>query len=151
MSGDEFEAPIGPFMITALQRLGIEKALGFALSEDALSYRPIGDHVLVVVEPIAEKTKGGIVRTERTREQEMGGSGWILAVGELTPYTTTGHISALGAAFGPDPRAYVGLHAVWGRWSGVNMRVEDVDEDFKSKYIIMRECDLLAVKAVKEE
>jgi len=145
--------------ISEEQRREIESRLSdlvehpYRIPDEVFEYRPLRDGVILVIEPVARRTRGGIVRTDDTVEAESGGSGYILAAGELS------NINMLGSAEVPsglalatnsqDPSDYCGLKAVFNRWSGVTLRVSDTDADFKGMYRSMRECDLLLLKMEK--
>lgn len=120
---------------TALAR--VEAAVGLTIPQDVLKWRPTGALVVVVVEPVAEKTAGGIVKPRSTQLMEEGGAGYIVSLG---PEAGERLAEAAGTV------DLVGLHAVWGRHAGESLVVFDTEDEFRTRFRVVKEEFLLLVE-----
>ena len=93
-----------------------------------MSFRPLGDRVLVRRIEEEAKTKGGIIIPDTAKEKPQEGE--ILAVGP-------GARDEAGKRVEPDVK--VGDRILFGKWSGTEVKVDGDD------LIIMKESDILGV------
>ena len=95
-----------------------------------MSFRPLGDRVLVRRIEEEAKTKGGIIIPDTAKEKPQEGE--ILAVGP-------GSRDEAGKRVEPDVK--VGDRILFGKWSGTEVKIDGED------LIIMKESDVLGVVA----
>ena len=95
-----------------------------------MSFRPLGDRVLVRRIEEEAKTKGGIIIPDTAKEKPQEGE--ILAVGP-------GARDEAGKRVEPDVK--VGDRILFGKWSGTEVKIDGED------LIIMKESDVLGVVA----
>ena len=93
-----------------------------------MSFRPLGDRVLVKRVEEEAKTKGGIIIPDTAKEKPQEGE--VLAVGP-------GARDESGKRIDPDVK--VGDRILFGKWSGTEVKIEGDD------LIIMKESDILGV------
>src|SRR6056297_727101 len=93
---------------------------------------PTGSHVLVYPDPVEEKTAGGVILPDTTRdnEQRAATSGTVIAIGP----------SAWQDLDDGTAWAEVGNHVSYARYAGVEM----VGKDDKN-YVLINDNDILAV------
>ena len=94
----------------------------------AINVRPLGDRVLV--QPIEEKEtkKGGIIIPDTAKEKPSQGE--VIAVGP-------GGRDESGKLIPIDVK--VGDRILFGKWSGTEVKIDDVE------YLIMKESDIMGV------
>ena len=93
-----------------------------------MSFRPLGDRVLVRRVEEEAKTKGGIIIPDTAKEKPQEGE--ILAVGP-------GARDEDGKRIEPDVK--VGDRILFGKWSGTEVKIDGED------LIIMKESDILGI------
>jgi len=93
-----------------------------------MSFRPLGDRVLVKRVEEEYKTKGGIIIPDTAKEKPQEGE--VLAVGP-------GARDESGKRIEPDVK--VGDRILFGKWSGTEVKIDGED------LIIMKESDILGV------
>ena len=93
-----------------------------------MSFRPLGDRVLVKRVEEEAKTKGGIIIPDTAKEKPQVGE--VLAVGP-------GARDESGKRIEPDVK--VGDRILFGKWSGTEVKIDGDD------LIIMKESDILGV------
>jgi len=93
-----------------------------------MSFRPLGDRVLVKRVEEEAKTKGGIIIPDTAKEKPQEGE--VLAVGP-------GARDDSGKRIDPDVK--VGDRILFGKWSGTEVKVDGDD------LIIMKESDILGI------
>jgi len=93
-----------------------------------MSFRPLGDRVLVRRIEEEAKTKGGIIIPDTAKEKPQEGE--ILAVGP-------GARDEAGKRVEPDVK--VGDRILFGKWSGTEVKIDGED------LIIMKESDVLGI------
>ena len=93
-----------------------------------MSFRPLGDRVLVKRVEEESKTKGGIIIPDTAKEKPQEGE--VLAVGP-------GARDEAGKRIEPDVK--VGDRILFGKWSGTEVKVGGDD------LIIMKESDVLGI------
>jgi chaperonin GroES len=93
-----------------------------------MSFRPLGDRVLVKRVEEESKTKGGIIIPDTAKEKPQEGE--VLAVGP-------GARDEQGKRVEPDVK--VGDRILFGKWSGTEVKIDGDD------LIIMKESDILGV------
>ena len=93
-----------------------------------MSFRPLGDRVLVKRVEEEAKTKGGIIIPDTAKEKPQEGE--VLAVGP-------GARDESGKRIDPDVK--VGDRILFGKWSGTEVKIDGED------LIIMKESDILGV------
>ena len=93
-----------------------------------MSFRPLGDRVLVRRIEEEAKTKGGIIIPDTAKEKPQEGE--ILAVGP-------GARDEAGKRIEPDVK--VGDRILFGKWSGTEVKIDGED------LIIMKESDVLGI------
>ena len=93
-----------------------------------MSFRPLGDRVLVRRVEEEAKTKGGIIIPDTAKEKPQEGE--VLAVGP-------GARDESGKRIDPDVK--VGDRILFGKWSGTEVKIDGDD------LIIMKESDILGV------
>ena len=94
-----------------------------------MSFRPLGDRVLVKRVEEEAKTKGGIIIPDTAKEKPQEGE--ILAVGPGARDEKS------GARIEPDVK--VGDRILFGKWSGTEVKIDGED------LIIMKESDVLGI------
>ena len=95
-----------------------------------MSFRPLGDRVLVKRVEEETKTKGGIIIPDTAKEKPQEGE--IIAVGPGAR-DEQGRVHALDVK--------VGDRILFGKWSGTEVKIDGED------LIIMKESDILGVVA----
>jgi len=95
-----------------------------------MTFRPLGDRVLVRRVEEEEKTKGGIIIPDTAKEKPQEGE--VIAVGP-------GARDEAGKRIEPDVK--VGDRILFGKWSGSEVRLDGED------LLIMKESDILGVLA----
>ena len=93
-----------------------------------MSFRPLGDRVLVKRVEEESKTKGGIIIPDTVKEKPQEGE--VLAVGPGTRDDS-------GKRVEPDVKP--GDRILFGKWSGTEVKIDGED------LIIMKESDILGV------
>ena len=93
-----------------------------------MSFRPLGDRVLVKRVEEESKTKGGIIIPDTAKEKPQEGE--VLADGP-------GARDESGKRIEPDVK--VGDRILFGKWSGTEVKIDGED------LIIMKESDILGV------
>ena len=93
-----------------------------------MSFRPLGDRVLVKRVEEEAKTKGGIIIPDTAKEKPQEGE--VLSVGP-------GARDESGKRVEPDVKA--GDRILFGKWSGTEVKIDGED------LIIMKESDVLGV------
>ena len=93
-----------------------------------MSFRPLGDRVLVKRVEEEAKTKGGIIIPDTAKEKPQEGE--VLAVGP-------GARDESGKRIDPDVK--VGDRILFGKWSGTEVKIDGDD------LLIMKESDILGV------
>jgi chaperonin GroES len=93
-----------------------------------MSFRPLGDRVLVKRVEEESKTKGGIIIPDTAKEKPQEGQ--VLAVGP-------GARDESGKRIEADVK--VGDRILFGKWSGTEVKVDGDD------LIIMKESDILGI------
>jgi chaperonin GroES len=97
-----------------------------------MTFRPLGDRVLVRRVEEEEKTKGGIIIPDTAKEKPQEGE--VIAVGP-------GARDEAGKRIEPDVK--VGDRILFGKWSGSEVRLDGED------LLIMKESDILGVVDAK--
>ena len=93
-----------------------------------MSFRPLGDRVLVKRVEEEAKTKGGIIIPDTAKEKPMEGE--IVAVGP-------GARDEKGALVALDVKA--GDRILFGKWSGTEIKLDGTE------YLIMKESDIMGI------
>ena len=88
-----------------------------------MNIRPLADRVLVVPAPAEEKTIGGIIIPDTAKEKPLKGE--VVAVGNGTK--------------DEEMVVKVGDTVLYGKYAGTELEFEG------SKYLIMRQSDILAI------
>lgn len=94
----------------------------------SISFKPLGDRVVVEVIKREEKTAGGIYLPDSAKEKPMEGK--VISVGKGTR-DNQGNLIPM------DLKA--GDHVVFGKWSGTEVKIEG------KEYLIMKESDVMGV------
>ena len=95
-----------------------------------MQFRPLHDRVLVRRIDADEKTAGGIIIPDTAKEKPQEGE--VIAVGPGAR-DEAGKIHALDVK--------VGDRVLFGKWSGTEIKIDDVD------YLVMKESDIVGVIA----
>ena len=93
-----------------------------------MSFRPLGDRVLVKRVEEEAKTKGGIIIPDTAKEKPQEGE--IVAVGP-------GARDDSGKIIAPDVK--VGDRVLFGKWSGTEVKIDG------QELLIMKESDIMGV------
>ncbi|MGI5838226.1 MAG: co-chaperone GroES [bacterium] len=93
-------------------------------------FKPLADRVVIKVLTSEEKTKGGILLPDSAKEKPQEGE--VIAVGP-------GKLLDNGQRVAPEVK--VGEIIVFAKYSGTEVKYEG------EEYLIMRESDILAIKA----
>ena len=93
-----------------------------------MAFRPLGDRVLVKRVEEEEKTRGGIIIPDTAKEKPQEGE--VIAVGPGAR-DEAGKLQAL------DVKA--GDRILFGKWSGTEVKIDNVD------LLIMKESDIMGV------
>ena len=88
-----------------------------------MNIKPLADRVLVVPAPAEEKTIGGIIIPDTAKEKPLKGE--VVAVGNGTK--------------DEEMLVKVGDTILYGKYAGTELEIEG------SKYLIMRQSDILAI------
>ena len=88
-----------------------------------MNIKPLADRVLVVPAPAEEKTIGGIIIPDTAKEKPLKGE--VVAVGNGTK--------------DEDMAVKVGDTVLYGKYAGTELELDG------SKYLIMRQSDILAI------
>src|SRR5476651_875497 len=97
-----------------------------------MSFRPLGDRVLVKRVEEETKTKGGIIIPDTAKEKPQEGE--VIAVGPGAR-DEQGKIHALDVKKGD--------RILFGKWSGTEVKIDSVE------YLVMKESDIMGVIEVK--
>src|SRR3954462_11318035 len=108
-------------------RLPIQKIITKA-KEDRMKFRPLHDRVVVKRIDAEEKTAGGIIIPDTAKEKPSQGE--IVAVGP-------GGRDEAGKLIPIDLK--VGDRVLFGKWSGTEVKIDNVD------LLIMKESDIMGV------
>jgi len=92
--------------------------------------KPLGDRVVVKATEAEEKTRGGIILPDTAKDKPQEGE--VVAVGP-------GRVLDNGTRVTPDVK--VGDKVIYSKYGGTEIKVDDVE------YLVIRESDLLAVRA----
>ena len=95
-----------------------------------MHFRPLHDRVVVRRIEQEEKSKGGIIIPDTAKEKPQEGE--VIAVGPGAR-DEAGKIHALDVK--------VGDRVLFGKWSGTEIKIDDVD------YLVMKESDIVGVIA----
>lgn len=111
---------------------------------------PTGDKILVLVEAPPELTEGGLIKPQQVIAREMGGSGWIIALG---PEAGTVVGEAAAQLLGRDVlrSELVGAKVVWGRYGGEALVVTDREDEFQSRFRIIKEEHIMCILSTLAE
>ena len=93
-----------------------------------MKFRPLHDRVVVKRVEEETKTKGGLIIPDTAKEKPMQGE--VLAIGPGAR-NEKGDLIPLGVS--------VGDRVLFGKWSGTEVRIEDVE------HVIVREEDILGI------
>jgi len=96
-----------------------------------MKFRPLHDRVVVKRIEQEGKSKGGIIIPDTAKEKPQEGE--VIAVGPGAR-DEAGRIHALDV--------HVGDRVLFGKWSGTEIKIDDVD------YLVMKESDIVGVIAV---
>ncbi len=98
-----------------------------------MNIKPLGDRIVVKPLEASEKTKGGIVLPDTSKEKPQEGK--IVAVGK-------GKVLESGQVQAPEVK--VGDRVLYGKYSGTEITTSEGDE-----LLIMKEEDILAIVNTK--
>ena len=98
--------------------------------ERSMKFRPLHDRIVVRRIEADAKTKGGIIIPDTAKEKPQEGE--VIAVGPGAR-DEAGKIHALDVK--------VGDRVLFGKWSGTEIKIDDVD------YLVMKESDIVGVIA----
>ena len=93
-----------------------------------MSFRPLGDRVVVRRVKEDQKTPGGIIIPETAQEKPQEGE--IISVGP-------GALDDIGKRVAPEVKA--GDHVLFGKWSGTEVKVDG------QELLIMKESDIMGI------
>jgi len=134
------------FFLDEPTRKRLAEKLGRELSPEIWEHQLAGHRVLIVPEPVAERTKGLLYkpRSAVEREQMEMGAGWVIAVGPLVGAPGAPH--PVGVCC-DDPRDLLGRHVLYRSFSGVNLKTSEEDHEFGGQFalIVLTDRDILAV------
>jgi co-chaperonin GroES (HSP10) len=126
------------------RRAALAKKLGRDLPEEVWSQHLTGHRLLVVPEPVSERTAGGVLfkprSTVKRQELEMG-AGWVIAVGPLVGQPGAPHPGGLMCL---RPEDALGAHVLYKQYSGTNLKVSEEDTEFEGNLIVLTDRDCLA-------
>eukprot|EP00243_Klebsormidium_subtile_P003013 TRINITY_DN16145_c0_g1_i1.p1 TRINITY_DN16145_c0_g1~~TRINITY_DN16145_c0_g1_i1.p1 ORF type:complete len:267 (-),score=56.01 TRINITY_DN16145_c0_g1_i1:388-1188(-) len=106
-----------------------EDVIGLLDTDDVKDMKPLGDRVLIKVAAAEEKTQGGIILTDSTKEKPVIGT--VAAAGP-------GPLDEEGNRKGLDLKE--GSTVLYSKYAGTEMKGKD-----DSAYVVMRAQDVLAV------
>jgi co-chaperonin GroES (HSP10) len=128
------------------RRAALHAKLGRELSPEVYDLILTGHRVLVVPEPVSERTKGLLYkpRSAIEREQLEMGAGWVIAVGPLAGQLGAPH--PVGAHC-DHPADLLGRRVLFKAYSGVNLRTSEEDTEFGGQYalLVLTDRDLLTL------
>lgn len=122
----------------------IEKTANIAIPPIVRRATPLPGLIIVVVEMPPERTEGGLYKTRDTVDREMGGSGWIVAVGPCTGELLQ-QAASLGSQYMATRQELLGRHICWGKYAGDPLVVTDRDDEFRSRFRVIKEEHVLLV------
>jgi len=106
-----------------------EDVIGLLSTDDVKDLKPLGDRVLIKVAPAEEKTQGGIILTDSTKEKPVIGT--VAATGP-------GPVDEEGNRKGLDIKE--GSTVLYSKYAGTEFKSKD-----DSSYVVMRAQDVLAI------
>lgn len=118
----------------------LERICGHTIPTEARQCCPVGDWLLVVIEKAPSQSKGGIVYTDQTKDEETGGSGWVVNMGP-----EAGHLLAMAMGRAGHPEVALGAKIAFGKYVGHPLMVHDNDRATRSRFILLKEEHVLAV------
>lgn len=119
-----------------------------AIPDEVSRAIPTGDKILVLVEAPPEMTQGGLVKPQQVIDREMGGSGWIITLGPDAGELVGQAAVALSDQESINRGDLVGAKVVWGRYGGEALVVTERDDEFKSRFRIIKEEHIMCVLAL---
>lgn len=125
----------------SVEQAPFEEVSGLKLNPKILEVRAQGHRLVVLVNPPPEEY--GLIRLpDKWRNEEKGGSGWVISVGPLVGNGNTPHPS------GPllsHPAALLYKQIIFGAYIGKIIRVEFFNTESKSPYVMMTDRDVWAI------
>lgn len=92
-----------------------------------MKLKPLGDRVVLKVEESEEKTKGGIILTDNSKEKPLLATVVAVGSGEIVDGKKV------------DLDVKVGDMVIYNKFSGTEVHVDDTD------YLIVKQSDILAI------
>jgi co-chaperonin GroES (HSP10) len=130
----------------------LEKRIGRSLPPELWTRHLTGHRILVVPEPVSERTRGLLYkpRSAIEREQLEMGAGWVVAVGPLVGQEGAPHPVGVLCS---HPTSLLGRHVLFRQYSGVNLKTSQEDTEFGGPYalIVLTDRDVLSVSSAEDE
>ena len=119
----------------------IEKAAGLEVPEIILRHQPLGGprgaKVIVVSRRPLERTPSGVIIPQSSQVKER--DGWILSIsmdcGAVLTQAFEDEVSPI--------EDMIGLHVAWGRHTGTQLAVSDMDDPLDGRFLLLVEQDIL--------
>jgi hypothetical protein len=118
-------------------RKRLHEKLGRELPAEIWEYQMTGARILVVPEPVAERTRGMLYKPRSAVERESleMGSGWVIAVGPWVGDPNS-HPPYPGGVDGPG-EALLGHKILYRSHQGVSIKTSDEDPDYGGQYALL--------------
>lgn len=128
-------------------RAEIERLSNQRIHPRAFDLEPLGNRLLVVLDP-APATYKGIVIPEGVRKTENMGGGWVIAVG---PDVGMVAVPYPGGPKLNEPNDLLGCHVIFGSYVGKTIRFQFLDRSLGGTVVLMTDRDLWAIDSNVEE
>lgn len=120
-----------------------EKLTGQKLNKRIFDWAPQGARLMVVLDRVPEMA-GLVALPESVIAASDSGTGWIVGCGPIA-----GLQEQMGGTVGPiqakDPSDLLGLHVSFGFARGMVLRFSILDNEYKSKVLLLAPIDILCV------
>lgn len=138
----------GTIVLPVERREALAKAIGYEIPAEVWELRIVGYRLVVVPEPVSERTEGGVLWKPRSAieaEQLAMGAGYIVSVGPLVG--SDEHLGPAGALGLALPEDILGARVIFRQYSGAVLKTSQADTEFgggQRSLLILTDRDVLA-------
>lgn len=135
------------FVLSPDLRPWLHTVIGRELHPDLYRMHPQGHRLLVVPDPVSERTGSGMLykpRSAQERQELMMGAGRVVAVGPLVGAAGAPHPVGLLCN---HPADLLGRHIYYESYAGTTIRTNEEESEFGEKFslVMLTDRDILAV------
>ncbi len=133
-----------------MTQAAIEQLTGQLVNPLVLSIHPTGNLLHILMEKPPEEYSGIIIPDTLQGSGEQMGVGWIIAAGPRAGHSdyaasTTGVVGVIAGSDVNAPACLLGLHVIVGSHSGMPLRVDMLDREFRSAVLVLPTRDIKGV------